>query len=86
MKKLLPVAFVLCSLYVFSQNNVGIGITTPDPSAILELSSTQKGMLVPRMSAVQRTAIANPANALLVFDTDSGCFFTTAPNGFRYAN
>jgi hypothetical protein len=75
MKKLLLAALMLANVYAFAQNNVGIGITNPDPSAILELSSTQKGMLVPRITSVQRTAIAAPANALLVFDTDSGCFF-----------
>ncbi len=58
-----------------AQNNVGIGTATPDASAILELQSAQKGFLVPRVNAAQRLAIANPADALLVFDTDSGCFF-----------
>jgi hypothetical protein len=60
---------------VFSQNNVGIGTTTPDPSSVLELSSTDKGLLVPRMTTAQRTAIVNPANALLVYDIDVQCYF-----------
>lgn len=72
---LLVSIFIFCGYYSIAQNNVGIGIANPDPSAILELSSAQKGVLVPRMSTAQRTAITNPANALLVFDTDSGCFF-----------
>jgi hypothetical protein len=59
----------------FSQNNVGIGITNPDPSSILELSSNQKGLLIPRLSAIQRLAIPSPANGLMVYDTDSACFF-----------
>ncbi|MBK7148175.1 MAG: tail fiber domain-containing protein [Bacteroidetes bacterium] len=58
-----------------AQNNVGIGTAVPDASSILELQSTQKGFLVPRVNAAQRLAIVNPADALLVFDTDSGCFF-----------
>ncbi|MDB5281251.1 MAG: hypothetical protein JWO06_326 [Bacteroidota bacterium] len=77
MKKLCLLA-VVCILLVeisFAQNNVGIGTPVPDQSSILELQSNQKGFLVPRMSSVQRTAIAVPADALLVFDTDSGCFF-----------
>ncbi len=49
--------------------NVGIGISTPDPSALLELSSTQKGMLAPRMSTAQRDAIALPATSLLMYNT-----------------
>lgn len=67
----------LCFICLFSnaQNNVGIGVTNPHPSALLELQSTQKGLLVPRVTSAQRTAIAAPANSLLVFDTDSGCFF-----------
>ena len=60
----------------FSQNsNVGIGTLTPDASALLDINSNNKGVLVPRMTAVQRLAISSPANALLVFDTDSNCFF-----------
>ncbi len=65
---------IIC-LFGFGQNNVGIGTTAPDASSLLELQSPSQGFLVPRMSSVQRTAITSPANALLVFDTDSGCFF-----------
>ncbi len=56
-------------------NNVGIGTLTPDASALLHLESINKGFLVPRMTAVQRIAIASPTNGLLVYDTDSSCFF-----------
>lgn len=57
--------------------NIGVGTLTPDNSAVLDLSppSNDKGLLVPRLTAGQRIAITNPANALLVFDTDSNCFF-----------
>ncbi|MCW5906805.1 MAG: tail fiber domain-containing protein [Chitinophagales bacterium] len=75
MKKLLLLLFVVAGNYLFAQNNVGIGVANPHVSALLELQSTQKGFLVPRVSAVQRLAIPSPAEALLVFDTDSGCFF-----------
>lgn len=66
---------VFATVFACAQNNVGIGTPVPDASSILELQSTTKGFLVPRVTAVQRTAIITPANALLVFDTDSGCFF-----------
>lgn len=56
-------------------NSVGIGTLTPDTSALLDISATNKGILVPRLTTVQRLAIASPANGLLVFDTDSSCFF-----------
>lgn len=45
-----------------AQNNVGIGTNTPDASSVLELQSTTQGVLVPRMTTAQRTAIAAPAN------------------------
>lgn len=55
-------------LYAQSRN-VGIGIATPDASAILELSSTQKGFLVPRMTTIQRDSIRLPATSLLIYNT-----------------
>ncbi len=58
-----------------AQNNVGIGTNTPDPSAIVDMSASDKGMLVPRMTSVQRTAIVSPAEALMVYDTDVECYF-----------
>jgi endosialidase-like protein/collagen triple helix repeat protein len=77
MIKVLPltVAFYLLSQVLYAQNNVGIGTASPDPSSILELNSTSTGLLVPRLSTPQRLSITTPANALLVFDVDSGCFF-----------
>ena len=41
-----------------------------EPSAMLDVKSTTKGFLVPRVTTVQRNAIANPATGLLVYDTD----------------
>lgn len=49
--------------------NVGIGTATPDPSALLDLSSTQKGLLAPRMTTAQRDAITLPAPSLLIYNT-----------------
>ena len=63
------------SSMVSAQQNVGIGITTPDASAILDLTATDKGMLVPRMTTVQRIAIPAPATGLLVYDTDFAMFW-----------
>ncbi|QHJ07970.1 tail fiber domain-containing protein [Hymenobacter busanensis] len=50
--------------------SVGIGTTTPDASAVLDLSSVTKGLLAPRMTASQRAAIQGPAQGLLVYQTD----------------
>ncbi|MBK7172754.1 MAG: hypothetical protein IPH84_05885 [Bacteroidales bacterium] len=41
-----------------------------DNSAMLDVKSTNKGMLVPRMTSAQRTAIAGPATGLLVYQSD----------------
>lgn len=52
-------------------NNVGLGTILPHPSSLLELSSTEKGFLPPRMTAAQRTSISSPSVSLFVWDTDS---------------
>lgn len=66
------------SSFAFAQKgNVGIGTTKPDLSAVLELNSTNKGLLIPRMSLQQRDAIQTPAQGLMIFQTDlnSGFYF-----------
>lgn len=45
--------------------------STANSSAVLDVRSTTKGMLPPRMTTAQRTAIASPATGLLVYDTDT---------------
>jgi hypothetical protein len=70
-------ASVLCFLptIIFAQQNVGIGTTTPNNSAILDLTATNKGLLVPRMTTAQRIAIVTPATGLLVYDTNFNQFW-----------
>jgi sugar lactone lactonase YvrE len=55
--------------------NVGIGTALPNASAVLDLTSTSKGMLVPRLTAAQRSGIVGPATGLLVFQTDGTAGF-----------
>lgn len=55
----------------YSQNNVGIGTNTPNNSALLDIASTTKGLLIPRMTTAQRSLVGTPAIGLLVFDTDT---------------
>ncbi len=70
--------YFLCfclSLVIICQSNaqsVGIGTTNPNPSSILDLSSSNKGLLPPRMTFTQRNAIANPVPGLIVWCTDCG--------------
>jgi trimeric autotransporter adhesin len=53
-----------------ASGSTGIGTTTPDASALLEVKSTNKGILVPRMTLAQRNAIASPAQGLLIYQTN----------------
>jgi hypothetical protein len=54
-----------------SQAQVGIGTNTPDNSAILDVQSSDRGILFPRMTSSQRNAITAPALGLQVFDTNT---------------
>ncbi|HLP28388.1 MAG TPA: hypothetical protein VK147_07100, partial [Candidatus Didemnitutus sp.] len=57
-----------------STDNVGIGTATPDNSALLELNSTTKGLLVPRMNQTERDALVQPSTGLLIYNTTTGSF------------
>jgi hypothetical protein len=54
------------------QEGLGVGTKTPHPAAMLEVASTTKGLLPPRMTLAQQNAIANPAAGLMVWCTDCG--------------
>lgn len=79
--------FVIFYLIAFTSiAQTGIGTTTPDPSAKLDLSSTNKGFLPPRVtltSITDITTIANPATALLVYNTGSNVNLSA---GYYYWN
>jgi hypothetical protein len=72
---LLTSLMLIITSAVYAQQNVGIGTNTPNNSAILDLTATNKGLLIPRMTSIQRTAIVTPATGLLVFDTDFDQFW-----------
>ena len=63
--------------FISFAQNVGIGITTPHPSAMLDISSSNKGLLIPRMTQSQRDDIFSPATGLLIYQTDvtTGYYF-----------
>ena len=73
--------FVFIALIFSSSMFAQVGINTdnsaPDESAILDVQSTTKGMLIPRMTSALRAAIASPVNGLMVYQTDdvSGVYY-----------
>ncbi|NQY30158.1 MAG: hypothetical protein HRT69_11900 [Flavobacteriaceae bacterium] len=68
MKKLLILVFMFPTCLLAQ---IGIGTTTPHASSILEILSTDSGILIPRMTQVQRDAIATPAIGLLIYQTNN---------------
>ncbi|MEM6297473.1 MAG: tail fiber protein [Bacteroidota bacterium] len=84
-QRFLPVALCLLVFQFFFLGGaiaqVGINSDNSDPnsSAMLDIKSTEKGLLIPRMTTTQRQNITNPANGLMVFDvtTNTFWFFST---------
>ena len=74
MKKIITflVIFVCINLYTWAQVGVSTDGSQPDPSAMLEVKSTTRGTLISRMTYDQRTAIASPAEGLMVYCTNCG--------------
>ena len=81
MKSLIQTTFILLIVNCFFINtaNAQIAINSDgsisDASAMLDVSSTSKGILIPRMTTAERTAIASPSTSLLVYDTDEGTYW-----------
>lgn len=75
MKKIITLFYFLflVSSFLFAQN-VGIGTSTPNASSLLEINSTSKGVLVPRMTEAQKNAIVSPAQGLMIFNTNTNSF------------
>ncbi len=64
--------FIITALFFLQLNaQVGIGTTSPDPSSILDINSTTKGVLMPRLTSLERNAIVSPANGLIIYNTDN---------------
>jgi hypothetical protein len=84
MKKIISIVFLLQLLFSSYAQNVGIGTTIPQPTALLELNSISKGFLTPRMTIQQIRLIQNPAEGLMVYNLTfhKPCYF----NGTRWNN
>lgn len=74
--KLYTILFISIIVFVCTNtySQLGIGTNTPDATSILDLSSTNKGILVPRMTLEKRNLISNPADGLLIYNTTSRGF------------
>jgi hypothetical protein len=71
------------SLPTFSQGvAIGNAAATPDASAVLDLQSNAKGILIPRMNSTQRAGIASPSTGLLVFDSNTESFWFRSAAGW----
>ena len=70
MKKTILILTLLCAATI-TQAQVGIGTTSPETTSILDLTSTTKGLLAPRMTTAQRDAISSPATGLQIYNTDN---------------
>ncbi|MFC2086117.1 hypothetical protein ACFLQ9_00190 [Bacteroidota bacterium] len=72
---------ILCSFLIMNRTKAqNITVTddesyTADSSAMLDVKSINKGLLIPRLDSSQRVGIATPATGLLVFDTDASAFY-----------
>ena len=102
MKKYLLLLIVCFTNRMAFSQNVAINSTgtAPDASAMLDVQSTTKGLLAPKMTLAQRNAISNPATGLLIYQTDgtTGFYYnsgttvsaiwttlTTPPSGNNWA-
>lgn len=80
MNKKLTGGFIIIFLFfitiTYSQNNVGINATgaLPNSTAMLDVASTNLGLLTPRMTTAQRAAIVSPAIGLLIYNTNCNVF------------
>jgi trimeric autotransporter adhesin len=52
----------------------GANQSTLNANSVLEIESTSKGVLLPRLNTVQQNAMSSPPNGMLIYNTDSACF------------
>ena len=84
---------IISVLFLLSQQlaaqNVGIGTTTPDASALLDITAANKGLLIPRVALTSITdavTVPSPANSLLVYNTTIGVSPNTLIPSYYYWN
>jgi len=83
MKPLFFVMAAICAAMSLSAQNVGIGTSSPNPNAKLDITAIDKGLLIPRMDSVHRKTIPNTIG-LLVYDSSTASFWYN--NGTAWQN
>lgn len=73
MKSIVCSVFFLALSFMGSAQSIGVGTVSPAPSSALDISSTTKGVLFPRMTSAQRDAIVSPAAGLVILNVDDYC-------------
>ena len=73
MKKVLLILFLLFGSFTISAQSVAINTdkSAANASAMLDIKSTNKGLLIPRLTLAQRNAVVTPATGLLIYQTDN---------------
>ncbi|RZA01012.1 MAG: hypothetical protein EOP47_12210 [Sphingobacteriaceae bacterium] len=76
LEKIISLLILVFIFQLFSAaQNVGIGTTQPHSKAALEISSNDKGVLIPRISTATKNAMASPPKGLMVFDSSNANFY-----------
>ncbi len=73
--RILLLFIMLAAVSVQAQIAINTDGSLPNSSAMLDVKSTSRGLLLPRMTAAQRDAIVSPATGLLIFCTDNGFYY-----------
>jgi len=75
LKQYFLIVLLVFNSLVYSQVGISSDNVEPDSSAMLDIQSTDSGLLIPRMTTDQRDAIESPANALMIYNTDDNKFY-----------
>jgi len=78
--------FLFSSIYLIAPAQVAISYdgSSPDATAMFEVKSNTKGVLIPRLSQAQISSITNPANGLIVFNTNDSKLYIFTIDGYRW--
>ncbi|MFK5855086.1 MAG: FISUMP domain-containing protein [Bacteroidota bacterium] len=75
-KTLIAIMFISLSIMLQAQVGINTDGSTPNPSAMLDIKSSDKGLLIPRMTQSEIENITNPAGGLMVYSTTNEQFYT----------